>query len=162
MRIIAIDPGSEQSAWMIYSSENGAITAMGIEKNNVVLMRLCVMGAMKDSLLAIEGIASYGMSVGKEVFDTCIWIGRFIQEFKGAHRLIYRPDIKLHLCQSRRAKDPNVRQALIDRFGGKDAAIGKRKNPGPLYGVHSHVWSALAVAVVAADNIEANLEVIKV
>ena len=25
-------------------------------------------------------VACYGMPVGKEVFDTCIWIGRFIQE----------------------------------------------------------------------------------
>ena len=39
-----------------------------------------------------------------------------------------RQEVKLHLCNSARAKDANIRQALIDRFGGKDKAIG-RKTP---------------------------------
>jgi len=60
--------------------------------------------------------------------------------------------VKLHLCGSARAKDTNIRQALIDRYGGS-AAIGKKAAPGPLYGVSKDVWSALAVAVTAADTL---------
>jgi hypothetical protein len=46
------------------------------------------------------------------------------------------------------AKDANIRQALIDRFGGsKEAAIGTIKRQGPLYGVKGHEFAALAVAV---------------
>jgi hypothetical protein len=99
--------------------------------------------------LAIEGIACYGMPVGKETFDTCIWIGRFMQKFgPGATTLVYRGDVKMHLCQSMRAKDPNVRQALLDRFG----LPGTKKAPGLLYGIKSHCWSALAVAVTWWDK----------
>ena len=58
------------------------------------------------------------------------------------------------LCKNNRAKDKNIRQALIDRFGPGKAAIGTKKAPGPLYGLKSHLWSALAVAVVAADALE--------
>lgn len=105
--------------------------------------------------LAIEMIASYGMPVGREVFETCVWIGRFVQAWKdpAAVELVYRKEVKLHLCGSPRAKDPNVRQAIIDLFpatgGGKCAQIGTKAKPGPLYGVSSHAWPALGVALTA-------------
>ena len=73
-------------------------------------------------------IASYGMAVGKEVFDTCIWIGRFIELEKLQNidaEYIYRKDEKINLCNSMKAKDSNIRQALIDRFG----EVGTKKNP---------------------------------
>ena len=100
-------------------------------------------------------IASYGMPVGAEVFSTCLWIGRFIEKWVTftclpEPQLIPRGDIKLHLCRSLRAKDANVRQALIDRFG----APGTKKAPGALYGVTSHCWAALALAVCAFDRLK--------
>ena len=73
-------------------------------------------------------VASYGMPVGKEVFDTCVWIGIYVQQ---AHELgkstefIYRKDEKMNICHSMKAKDSNIRQALIDRFG----QVGTKKNP---------------------------------
>jgi hypothetical protein len=98
-------------------------------------------------LCACEMIASYGMAVGKEVFETCVWIGRFVEIAYEPVQLVYRRDVKLHLCHSPRAKDANVRQALIDRLGPQ----GTKKNPGPTYGMKSHLWAALAVAVYAGD-----------
>ena len=99
-------------------------------------------------VLAIEMIASYGMAVGKEVYETVRWIGRFQECW--AHpdevKLVYRRDVKLHLCGSSKAKDPNVRQALLDLLGPQ----GNKRNPGPTYGVKSHAWAALAVAVTVA------------
>jgi hypothetical protein len=72
-----------------------------------------------------------------------------------AVRLIYRRDVKLRLCGTVKAKDANVRQALIDMFpktgGGKIPQIGTKAQPGPLYGVASHAWAAVAVAVTALD-----------
>ena len=79
-------------------------------------------------LVAIEMIASYGMAVGKEVFETCVWIGRFkeIAEFNNIKvEYIYRKDEKMNICHSMKAKDSNIRQALIDRFG----EVGTKKNP---------------------------------
>jgi hypothetical protein len=90
------------------------------------------------------------------VFRTVWWTGRFAETWYAAGNgepvAVYRKDVKLHLCGSPRAKDPNIRQALIDRWGGKAAAIGNAKNPGPLYGVKSHAWAALAVAVYVNDE----------
>ncbi len=108
---------------------------------------------------AIEMIASYGMPVGAEVFQTCVWIGRFIEtlergDMKEEHiELMPRQKVKLALCQSARANDASIRQALIDRYGpGKDKAIGSKKIPGPLYGLKADLWSALAVGVTWWDE----------
>ena len=87
--------------------------------------------------LALEMIASYGMAVGKEVFETCVWIGRFQQKWRwpAEVRFVYRQDVKLHLCGSPRAKDANIRQALLDMFpstgGGKiDGGVSRRMTAG--------------------------------
>jgi hypothetical protein len=152
--LLALDPGPERTAWLELT--NGRPTAFAIEPNDLVLDRVRDTAAR---VLAVEMIASYGKPVGAEVFDTCVWIGRFIQRWddrpaRGLLRPVFRRDVKLHLCDSSRAKDPHVRQALIDRYGpGKDAAIGRKATPGPLFGVSSHVWSALAVAVTVADEL---------
>lgn len=73
-------------------------------------------------------IASYGMAVGKEVFKTCVWIGRFkeiaLSRLKET-KYIYRKDEKINICHSMKAKDSNIRQALIDRFG----PVGTKRNP---------------------------------
>jgi hypothetical protein len=94
------------------------------------------------------------MAVGREVFETVHWAGRFTE---AAHpmRVVQLPrrTVKLRLCQDSRARDSNIRQALIDRFGGK-AAIGTTKARGPLYGISKDVWSALAIAVTYADQEE--------
>ena len=54
---------------------------------------------------------------------------------------------KMHLCNSPRAKDANVSQALKDKLG----EVGTAKAPGPLYGIAKHAWAALAVGVYAAE-----------
>lgn len=156
--MIAIDPGPTESAWLVY--EEGAVVEMAIEDNQDLLHRLRgeLFSDAPSALqtVAIEMVASYGMSVGRDVFETVYWIGRFSEAVGGAER-VYRKDVKMHLCANSRAKDSNIRQALIDRYGGtggKQAAIGTKKEPGPLYGMKSHLWSALAVAVTYEDTKE--------
>lgn len=152
MSILAIDPGPKQSGWVRY--EDGAVSAGGVDKNDDLLLWMQLNDPdMHAETLAIEMIASYGMAVGKDVFETCVWIGRFQQAWHQPEsvRLVYRKDVKMHLCGTPKAKDANIRQALIDLVGPP----GTKKNPGPTYGVKTHAWPALAVAVTVAEKANA-------
>jgi hypothetical protein len=147
---LAIDPGTTQSGWVVFDGKN--VVSCGISPNEDVLFNAA---CFQGDLVAIEMIASYGMPVGAEVFETCVWIGRFIEAAKPIEEtprikveLIYRRDVKIHLCGSPRAKDGNIRQALIDKLG----VVGTKKNPGPLFGMKSHAWAALGVAVTALET----------
>ena len=147
--ILGIDPGNEKSAYVLWDGER--VRDRNTVKNESILA-LSKSWTSEKSAVGIEMISSYGMPVGREVFETCVWIGRFIQAM-GEVSMIYRHEIKSHFCHSQRAKDGNIRQALIDRFGGKDKAIGKKKSPGPLYGIKGDQWAALAVALCLGDRI---------
>lgn len=145
--ILAIDPGNEYSAAVVLN-DAGAPVEFWKEANEEVLRRVTAIGRhFFPDHLAIEMIASYGMPVGAEVFETCVWIGRFIQAWDGPYTKVYRRDVKMFLCGNISAKDGNIRQSLIDRFGGKERAIGRKKTPGPLHGFHDDLWAALAVGV---------------
>lgn len=146
MNIVAIDPGPEVSGVVILSSERKIISAQ-ILANTKIVADLRIGTPCPFPHLAIEMIESRGMPVGAEVFNTCTWIGRF-EEAYGHEDLTaryFRKDIKLHLCGSNRARDSNVRQALIDLLG----PAGTKKEPGPTYGIKKDMWAALAVAVYA-------------
>lgn len=160
MLILALDPGPEKTGYAL--TDAGALIDSGVLDNAAMLEAVSTglgLPALAD-VLAIEMIASYGMAVGREVFETCVWIGRFQQAWPepAAVRLIPRLAVKLHLCGSPRAKDPNVRQALIDLYpptgGGAVRQIGTKGQPGPLYGVSSHAWPALGVAVTARAQMQ--------
>lgn len=140
--ILAIDPGTSESGVVLM--HGGRVIEAGVYDNCDVL------GMIRRSAadaLAIEMIASYGMPVGKEVFETCVWIGRMVESWRSPEtvRLVYRKDVKMHLCGTPRAKDANIRQALIDKLGPPGTKAAK----GPTYGVKSHAWAALGVAVTA-------------
>jgi hypothetical protein len=131
-----------------------------------------------QGVLCVEMMEARGMPTSNEELLTCVAIGRFIERWGHPYTLITRRDVKLHICGSSRAKDPHVRQALIDRFGGQRYAIGGKKcgkckgkgwfgpgrpvcpecegskweiPPGPLHGVASHAWAALGVAACYSD-----------
>ncbi len=157
--ILAIDPHPDKVAWVIYDIEQKRLLKFGIGSNSQMLFTIEYRKGSEilPDVMAIEMIASYGMAVGKTTFETCRWVGIFQHAFGlGKTRLIYRKDVKMHLCNSMRAKDSNIRQAIIDRYpatgGGKTPQIGTKKEPGPLYGVSKDIWSALAVAIFAAEN----------
>lgn len=155
--LLAIDPGPQHSAWIRYQS--GRILEFAKQPNAEVAALVtteAIFGPARE--LAVEMIASYGRPVGAEVFDTCTWIGRFEQAWldAGGHtqpRRVFRLDVKQHITHGGNANDAVIRQALIDRFGpGKDAAIGRKASPGPLYGISGDVWAALGVAVTADET----------
>jgi hypothetical protein len=148
MRVLAIDPGPVESAVVLV---DGDIVLWFDKASNSDLLRKLATWRF-SSHLVIEEIACYGMPVGKEVFDTVFWSGRFAQAFVESWSLLPRISVKMHLCHDSRAKDANIRQALIDRFGGKQRAIGTKKSPGPLYGISGDCWQALALAITWAET----------
>lgn len=151
MTVFAIDPGNEQSAWVLYDGQR--VLDHAKVSNDVLLAQVETMETLWHlpvvHQVVIEQVESFGMAVGREVFETVFWSGRFAQACPARVRWdrLPRKAVKLHLCQSMRAKDANIRQALLDRFGEK----GTKKAPGPLYGIRADEWSALALAVTWHD-----------
>jgi hypothetical protein len=142
--ILGIDPGPVETAAVLLDPVAKRVVESWYIENEILYG---VIGRYWTSCdTAIEMIASYGMAVGAEVFDTCCWIGRFereIERLSGAYPArIKRIECKMALCHNSRAKDPNIRQALLDMYG----PVGTKKNPGPLFGISGDKWAALAVA----------------
>lgn len=151
-RLLAIDPGTRQSAWIALDLNSRRPLGFGIEPNEELLGRLR-RGATAFDLVVIEKVESFGMAVGAEVFETVFWSGRFAEAVMPVpFERIGRKAVKLAVCGDPRAKDPNVRQALIDRYGGDTLAVGRKAAPGPLYGISRDVWAALAVGVAWLDG----------
>jgi hypothetical protein len=164
--LLAIDPGPTESAYVVYDAavarplawdkaDNESVKDI-IQGRAVPLVRGSEALAARHDRVAIEMVASYGMAVGAEVFETVLWTGIFSEASRGRcgayPQRVYRRAVKLHICGSSRAKDANVRQAIIDRYGpGKERAIGLKASPGPLYGMTGDCWAALAVAITAAE-----------
>lgn len=148
--ILAIDPGNIESAFVIVENDLSKVIEKGKVDNDLLLNLIAFWSnneEYKIDYVAIEGIQSYGMAVGKSVFETCYYIGRLIESTKRDlirnPVMIYRMEEKMCLCHSTKAKDSNIRQALIDRFG----EVGTKKNQGYFYGFKKDIWSAMAVAV---------------
>jgi len=176
--IIAIDPGNLYSGYVILDTSRGfpgKLVSFGKVLEGDLKRKIEVeLGPYDELYFAIEMVASYGMAVGQTVFDTCAVIGRLEQYFNLKYTLqwigadpetgirshrIYRKKVSelginsttMEMCKTTRAKDTNVRQAVIDLYpatgGGKIPQIGNKKEPGELYGVSKDVWSALAVGL---------------
>lgn len=156
--IVAIDPGNEESAYVLLDPE---LWPRRFAKcANELMYMHCIdaifdnIGEFDDVKVAIEMIASYGMPVGKEVFETCVWIGRLVERFSNFEvTFIYRKDEKMTLCNSMKANDATIRQALIDRFasGTPNKGKGTKKEPGWFYGFRADIWAAYAVGVTYHD-----------
>lgn len=163
-RILGVDPGLRVSGYVLLAGTTVELSGVlpNEELVDAVLPALCVPG----TLLAVEEIMAQGQHVGLDVFRTVRWYGRFEERWLrlgGAIRFVFRKDIKRHLIGTASGKDAQVRCALLDLWGGEETALGPRGQKvkkgqapirGPLYGVSSHAWSALAVAVTMRDLLE--------
>lgn len=144
-RILAIDPGTNRSNYVVFDGH--AILARGLQIPNEDLEQALLEGDISFDEAAIEEIRCYGQAVGHETLETCHWTGRLFTAANVGKKakvtcLVPRLEVKLCLCHSARAKDANVRQALLDHWGPK----GNKTSPGLLYGVSSHLWAAMGVA----------------
>lgn len=154
MTVLAIDPGNEKSAYCFISTHDLFPGPFGKVENKELLE---IVSTHWYNVCVIERVAGYGMPVGKDVFETCEWWGRFAQAAKHIGRrtgYIYRKDEKLHICGDSRANDANIRRALIDRFAKHDFRQGKgtKKNPDFFYGFHRDIWQAYAVGLTYIET----------
>jgi hypothetical protein len=170
VKILGIDPGTDRSGVVMLDTDSMRVLDAK-EVSNEALLGILRVGFRRSDMVpdvvAIEDYVHMGQMVGKEVFETCKWIGRFREAWESVEtnrtvRLIKRTDEKTVLCGGQTYMDPetkcrkgfldsHIRRALIERFpatgGGKTPQVGLVKNPGPLFGISGHLWSALAVAM---------------
>lgn len=165
MYICAIDPGNIQSAYVLMGEDLHPLS-FGKQANEIMYMSMMdAIAELGDAEIeyAIEMVASYGMPVGRDVFDTVGWIGalgsrlgviRFTENGMESESFIYRKDEKMNLCNSMRANDATIKQALIDRFapGVGNHGKGTKKEPGWFYGFKADIWAAYAVGVTYYDK----------
>jgi hypothetical protein len=152
MKILAIDAGNTYSGVAIVELPEFRLVWFDKLPNEVIYR---VVKSFYIDEVALEMVACYGMPVGRDVFETCVWIGRFVEQFKDKKiSYVYRKDEKMCLCGSLKAKDSNIRQALINRYAKHDFKTGKgtKKNPDVFYGVANDVWQAIAVAVTHYES----------
>lgn len=159
-RILAIDPGNTESAYVVINKNRQPLWFDKLPNHQLLAALQAYRDEWRVSKSAVEMVASYGMAVGAEVFETCVWIGRIYSHIEGwlLHEpaLVTRRAIKLHHCHSARATDSNIRQALVDRFayGQPNHGKGTKAAPGWFYGFRADVWAAYALAVHVADTVE--------
>jgi hypothetical protein len=147
--VFAIDPGPEQSSYVMAAPDLNIVAARSVENNELISAAFNSLSLKSFAgipiSIACESIESFGMPVGKEVFRTVHWCGRFHQRAEQLgipFELVPRRVVKLYWCQTVRATDANIWQAMVDLWGSP----GTKKAPGKLYGIHSHQRSALAIA----------------
>lgn len=154
MNILGLDPGYKQSA--IVGFNGASVFEHAIVDNETMLLRLETWKDMdpRIDVLVCEQMQLFksAFGVGQEIFDSVMWSGQFAHCWRPRKfDRIYRAKVRGHLGASK-GGDAAVRAALIQRFGPyKEQAIGKRSAPGPLFGITSHEWAALAIAVTWHD-----------
>lgn len=178
--ILAIDPGSSQSAVLAYNRTSHEVLTAVILPNDEVVGFLTNFCHKQDYNFVIERVASYGMAVGASVFRTCEWFGDFRRAWmSGGRQLVghdsggpytytekyqwaglYRIEEKMVLCGQSRAKDANIAQAIRDLYSGwfnldTKKLTGGKNNPGPLYHVKKDLWAALAIALTFSAKLNA-------
>ena len=153
-RVLAIDPGPEACGVVLYAQGRSVRSwpAMPVEE----MLGAILEHAHMADVVACERVQSYGIA-GASLLRTAEVYGR-VQQAAHYARLpfvgLYRREVLAALdITGRGNRDALVRQRMIEMHGGSRAlAVGTRAQPGPLYGVTSHAWQALAVGVVALQS----------
>ena len=155
--ILAFDPGNEYTAYCLIGDDRRPAEHAKVVNEEALAYLYRHNGVRQIDAVVIEMVASYGMAVGKSVFETCVMIGRLTEAASVIGipvDYIYRMDEKITICHDSKAKDSNIRQALIDRFAQHDLKNGKgtKKDPDWFYGFAKDEWAAYAVGTTWLDK----------
>lgn len=158
--ILGIDPGCAESGYVIVG-RSGGVDSFGKEKNEDLLEIIdhppC--GFISSAVIEMVGNYGSGMPAGKTVFETAVWIGIYMEALREHNvpvTLIKRKTVVNHLCGTTRAKDGNVRQALVDKHdpahAGMNHGKGTKDDPGLFYGFAKDAWQAYALVDTFLDK----------
>jgi hypothetical protein len=154
---LGIDPGPKTSGLVVYKLP---LVGPG-----------CVLASNpKATMLEVRAHIDHHAKMGDVIVCECTQAGppstQVVRTTEVVGRIMERcafREVELHLyyrrevlqalaCARKGNKDSLVRLALIELHGGDRAsAIGRKKSPGPLYGLSSHAWQAMGV--VAAHTL---------
>lgn len=115
--VLGIDPGPTESAYALVGPDFRVREAEKVGNDHLAAW----LSTQRPVEVAIESIQSYGMAVGRSVFDTCFMIGRLIQvciDHRIPYALYPRPEYTRRICGVGKVNDAVLRQALLLRFGG--------------------------------------------
>lgn len=164
--LLAIDPGPEESAYVLISPSSLRPVEFDKVPNEVLERKMDSWFSQRAfSAVVIEMVGHYGtgMPAGADVFETCVEIGKLLMIAQSCFIHTYtmrRPYVKQRICGVPNAKDSNVIQALIDRFAPNTPNKGKgyKTEPGFFYGFKADVWQAFALGVAFHDWMNAPRE----
>lgn len=144
MKILAIDPGPVESAYVVCDPEVREISSAHKLPNQELIELLGTFGGSLADILVGEMVTSYGMTVGQPIFDTIFYLGYFVSTW-GAYGmpwyLVSRKELK-KIVDAPKVSDSTVRAVMIDWWGPQ----GTKKEPGVTYGLAKDTWAALALA----------------
>lgn len=148
--ILSIDPGTKKSG--VVERIDGRVRAYYLDNGQV---RQAITDAVVTKgipIVAVETMEdSYGRSVDSNTTLTLEETGVFLYLAETAGATVIRCPrraVKKHICGSMSAKDPDVKAAMIKRFGEE----GTKKAPGPTFGFNGHCFQALAAGVYAEET----------
>jgi hypothetical protein len=163
--ILAIDPGPYTCGAVLYDWHterrvlwSDAAAEVGYLCSHLWLPSHETPWRRMDPVVLIERVRSYGKS-GNSLFETSESVGRLYQSAWASGldvHLVPRKWVVQALGADRKdapggkTTDSKVIAAMLDRVGPQ----GTKAAPGPTYGVKSHAWQALGLAV-AWDESEA-------
>jgi Holliday junction resolvasome RuvABC endonuclease subunit len=143
--ILAADPGPTHSGVVYFDTHDMRVSEAFARMPNDQLLAI-FRSPMSADAWAVESIEALYAHVGKETVNTIRFCGALQEAVlcrNGLLLMISPQEVKKSVCGTSSAKDPAVRQALLDQLG----PVGTKRDKGPCYGVSSHAWRALAVAL---------------
>lgn len=122
--VIGIDPGTERSGWVLVKDSKPV--RWGWDSNNTVTKLIEDLNS--GVFVAVEYMRPRGLPTSQDEMDTMFQLGRMTATVSDRMlSKVSRHSVKMHLLGQARGNDSNIRQALIDLFGGDRFAIGNVK-----------------------------------
>lgn len=175
MKIMAIDPGTTESAYVIIDDQYQILSADKV--GNDVVLSIIADAPGLDAVI-IEDIeprysstdrSAAGAVMGQSTIETIKAFGRFSWQASLRGLMvgsIFRRDERSCLIPTKRNglpplpetapkhADGQIRASLIRRFArhDKERGRGTKANPDTFYGFHGDMWQAMAVGVTWLDQ----------